>query len=73
MDFTRLSELVDGNIILDTNHATMEELKVFYDPSDETCFFLIAPKKFGREEDLAAIINAKASIKLQTKKASEFK
>ncbi|HVT00629.1 MAG TPA: hypothetical protein VHE53_00160 [Patescibacteria group bacterium] len=73
MDFVRLSGLVDASIVLDVNHASMDELKVFYDPSDETNFFLIAPKKFGREEDLAAIINAKASIKLQAKKASEFK
>ena len=70
MDFKKLAKMVDGNIILDVNHASEKELKVFYDPSDQESFFLIAPEKFKKIEDLTAIINAKAQIKLQTKKNS---
>jgi hypothetical protein len=68
MDFKMLADMVDGDIILDVNHATDKELKVFYDPGDLEAFFLIAPEKFKKIEDLAAIINAKAEIKLQTKR-----
>lgn len=70
MDFKKLSKMVDGNIILDVEHATEKELKVYFDPSDQESFFLIAPEKFKKIEDLTAIINAKAQIKLQTKKNS---
>ena len=72
MNFKKLAQMVDGNIILDVNHATDKELRVNYDPSDQESFFLIAPEKFKNEADLAAIINAKAQIKLQTKKSTPF-
>ena len=68
MNFKKLASLVDASIILDVNHATMKELKVYYDPSDEKEFFVIAPEKFKVMTDLAAIINAKSQIKLQSKK-----
>lgn len=72
MNFKKLADMVDGNIILDVDHATVKELRVNYDPSDQESFFLIAPEKFKTEADLAAIINAKALIKLQTKKSTPF-
>ena len=72
MDFKKLAKMVDGNIILDVEHATDKALRVNYDPSDQEAFFMIAPEKFKTETDLCAIINAKAQIKLQSKKSTPF-
>lgn len=72
MDFKKVRSHVDTTIILDMERASVKELKVYYDPSDETAMFVIVPEKYPKEEDLAAIINAKAQVKLQAKKNTSF-
>lgn len=72
MDFKKLRELVEANIYLDLKTASLKELRVNYDPGDDNAWFVIAPEKFMKIEDLAAIINAKAQIKLHSKTTTPF-
>lgn len=72
MNFKKVRQLVDRTVFLDLDQASMQELRVNYDTADDTAWFIIAPEKFKIEEDLAAIINAKAQIKLQSKSTTPF-
>ncbi len=74
MNFKKIRQLVNKNVYLDLEHASEDELRVNYDPADteDTSWFVIIPKKYKIESDLAAIINAKAEIKLQAKSHSAF-
>lgn len=69
MNAKKLRELVSADVYLDLDHAKEHELKVYYDPGDETAMFTIDPTKFPKEEVLSAIINAKSQIKLAAKPA----
>ena len=72
MNFKKVRELVDATVFLDIKHADDQELRVNYLPGDDDCWFEIMPEKYKREEDLAAIINAKAQLKLQSRSNSPF-
>ncbi|HVZ11470.1 MAG TPA: hypothetical protein VG965_00400 [Patescibacteria group bacterium] len=72
MNFTKIRKLVNNSIYLDLKTADVHKLRVNYDTNDENAWFDISPEKFGKEEDLAAIINAKAEIKRQSKAGSAF-
>lgn len=67
MNYKKLRELVSAEFYLDIEHAKEHELRVNYDPGDDTCWYTIDPQKFQKEEVLAAIINAKSQIKLASK------
>lgn len=67
MNSKKLRELVSADVYLDLEHAKEHELKVYYDPGDTESWFVIDPKKFEKDEVLAAIINAKSQIKLASK------
>ncbi len=73
MDFKKLRECVDAKVYLDLDTATQDNLRVNYDQMEDDSWFVIIPSKYKREEDLAAIINAKAQIKLQSKDSAPFR
>lgn len=64
MNFNRLRDLVDKDIVFDIEHADEHELRVNYRPGDDNCWIEFMPEKYKSEEELAAVINTEVERKL---------